>query len=38
MCVNKDKLGERFKEKRNDKRKARSLPINSVDKPDTWNP
>lgn len=38
MCINKDRLGERYKEKRDDKRKAGNLPINSVDKPHTGCP
>ena len=36
MCINKDRLGKRFKEKRNEKPK--NIPMGTMDKPGTWNP
>ena len=36
MCIDKDKLGKRFKEKRNEKPK--SIPTGIVVKSDTWTP
>ena len=36
MCINKDKLGDRFREKRNEKPK--SIPMGALDKPHTGCP
>ncbi len=36
MCVQKDRLGKRFKEKRNEKPK--NIPMGTLDKPNTWGP
>ena len=36
MCIDKDKLGDRFKEKRDEKPK--SLPMGTLDKPNTGYP
>ena len=36
MCINENNLGERFREKRNEK--PRNIPMGTLDKPDTWGP
>ena len=36
MCIDKDKLGDRFREKRNEKPK--SIPMGALDKPDIGCP